>query len=72
MITVKCVCSYNVARGKQWPNLLTCRPMIGDAVRAINHELTLYVSHITHCEDRKDGQPYLEIELKTRDGRVPS
>jgi len=69
MIRVRCRTNLDDYRGKSWPTIFTCRPILGDLVRA-ECGAVLKIRGITHAKCKEDlldphitGQNYLIIEL---------
>ena len=66
MIMVTCFTNLDDFRGERWPTRLTCKPVVGEKVRARSGKQLTIVA-ITHVERFNDTlgetENYLEIEL---------
>jgi len=49
-----------------FPKSVCCKPEIGELIKPTNGDQTLRVCAITHCENDRTSEPYLEIELTKR------
>jgi hypothetical protein len=61
MIEVYCFSKNDILQAKNWPSMLTCRPLIGDWIKSTDGSIGKIVS-ICHAPGHLGGL-VLEIEL---------
>lgn len=70
IIKVRCRTNLDDYKLRDWPNIMTCRPLKGDAVVDSTGRYQLHVVSITHAVGKDDllasgiaGEPFLIVEL---------
>jgi len=65
-ITIRVVSNVDHLQSVEWPNLVSCRPEIGDHIYSKDHKIRAKITAITHdCKKVYGNQlePILEIEV---------
>ena len=62
MIRVSCYTNIDAHAMAKWPTVFCCPPSLGDSVVA-ESGIKLRIVQISHCISKRDGEPYLAIEL---------
>jgi len=60
-IKVRCHTNLDLKFHPTFPDVFSCRPMIGDMVQ-LSDGTYLKICMITHCVDKRGQYPYLDIE----------
>lgn len=70
MIKVRCRTNLDDYKLREWPTIMVCRPLKGDAVADRTGRYRLYIVGITHAvgavnqlDSELAGEPFLMIEL---------